>query len=150
MSILNKILGDANERKLKKLEVLVKEINQLEPQFERFSNEQLKERSEELKKRVQNSSEGSKARSLDHDLASQDRNSQYQTLDEILPEAFALVREAAKRTLGQRHFDVQLMGGMVLHQGQIAEMKTGEGKTLAATLAVYLNALTSRSSCYYC
>jgi preprotein translocase subunit SecA len=101
MSILNKILGDANERKLKKLEVLVKEINQLEPQFERFSNEQLKERSEELKKRVQNSSEGSKARSLDHDLASQDRNSQYQTLDEILPEAFALVREAAKRTLGQ-------------------------------------------------
>jgi preprotein translocase subunit SecA len=125
MAFLDKFLGDANERKLKKLEVLVERINQLEPQFESFSDEQFKEKTKEFKKQISKS--GSQ-----------------NTLDEILPEAFALVREAAKRTLNQRHFDVQLIGGLVLHQGQIAEMKTGEGKTLAATLAIYLNALTEQ------
>ena len=126
MSFLDKILGDANERRLKKLQPTVDEINQLEHQFELFSDEQIKEKTEEFKKRIQGQSS---ARAV---------------LDEILPEAFALVREAAKRTLGQRHFDVQMIGGIVLHQGQITEMKTGEGKTLAATLAVYLNALTGK------
>ncbi|MBU1563480.1 preprotein translocase subunit SecA [Patescibacteria group bacterium] len=120
MSILNRFLGDPNERELKKIEPLVDEINKLESKFESFSDEQLKEKSEELKKKV------------------------HKNLDDILPEAFALVREAAKRTLNQRHFDSQLVGGIVLHQGKIAEMKTGEGKTLAATLAVYLNALAGQ------
>lgn len=129
MSVLDKFLGDANERQLKKIKPLVKEINRLEPQFERFSNEQLKKKSGELRNRLKESAS---------------RDSAPKVLDEILPEAFALVREAAKRTLGQRHFDVQLIGGIVLHQGKIAEMKTGEGKTLAATLAIYLNALTGR------
>ncbi|MBU1291894.1 preprotein translocase subunit SecA, partial [Patescibacteria group bacterium] len=120
MSILNRFLGDPNERELKKIEPLVDEINKLESKFESFSDEQLKEKSEELKKKA------------------------HKNLDDILPEAFALVREAAKRTLNQRHFDSQLVGGIVLHQGKIAEMKTGEGKTLAATLAVYLNALAGQ------
>ncbi len=121
MSILEKFLGDANEKKLKNTKSLVEKINELEPQFESFSNEQLKGKTEEFKKKI-NPGE----------------------LDEILPEAFALVREASKRTLGQRHFDSQLIGGIVLHQGQIAEMKTGEGKTLSAVLAVYLNALIGK------
>jgi preprotein translocase subunit SecA len=122
MSILDKFLGDANERQLKKIEPLVEEINRLEPQFERFSNEQLKTKTEEFKKQLEKG----------------------KSLDSLLPEAFAAVRESAKRTLGQRHFDVQLIGGIVLHQGKIAEMKTGEGKTLAATLAIYLNALAGK------
>ncbi|MFH1461261.1 MAG: preprotein translocase subunit SecA [Patescibacteria group bacterium] len=121
MSIWDKILG-GDERRLKKYWDLVQKINQLEPEFEPFSDEQIKEKTSEFKKRL---AEGI-------------------ALDELLPEAFALVREAAKRTLSQRHFDVQLIGGMVLHRGKIAEMKTGEGKTLAATLAIYLNALTGQ------
>jgi len=130
MSFLDRFLGDANERQLKKIQPLVDKINQLEPQFEHFSNEQLKEKTVEFKKKIKDCPSGTVPEG--------------QSLDEILPEAFALVREAAKRTLGQRHFDVQLIGGIVLHQGQIAEMKTGEGKTLAATLAIYLNALTGQ------
>ena len=124
MAFLTKFLGDSNERILKKLHPIVDEINELEPQFEHFSNEELKEKSEELKKEI--------------------RESGNNNFDKILPKGFALVREAAKRTIGQRHFDVQLMGGMVLHQGKIAEMKTGEGKTLAATLPVYLNGLAGK------
>jgi len=137
MAILSKIFGDPNERFLSKLQPVVEKINQLEPKFERFSDEQLKEKTGEFKtiiqERIQGQSPGSRGLSLN-----------LQVLDEILPEAFACVREAAKRTLGQRHFDVQLIGGIVLHQGKIAEMKTGEGKTLAATLAIYLNALTGQ------
>ncbi len=119
MSILNKIFGDANEKYLKSVQPMIGKINSLEPEFEKFSNEKLKEKTIEFKERLQGG----------------------ETLDDILPEAFALVREAAKKTLKQRHFDVQLIGGIVLHQGKIAEMKTGEGKTLAATLSLYLNAL---------
>ena len=119
MSILDRFIGDTNERALKDIQPLVDEINKLESGFKDFSDEQLKEKSEELKKKADN-------------------------LDAILPEAFALVREASKRTLGQRHYDVQLIGGVVLHRGEIAEMKTGEGKTLAATLAIYLNALSGK------
>ena len=122
MSILTKIFGDANEQYLKKIQPLVEKINSLEPEFESFSNEKLKEKTAELKERI----------------------GKAEALSDILPESFALVRETAKRTLGQRHFDVQLIGGVVLHEGKIAEMKTGEGKTLVATLSVYLNALEGK------
>ncbi len=126
MSIFTKIIGDPNEKFLKKLQPIVDEINQLEKKFERFSNEELKKTTEEFKARVNPPAGGG------------------ESLDDILPEAFAVVREAAKRTLNQRHFDVQLLGGIVLHQGKISEMKTGEGKTLVATLPFYLNALTGK------
>jgi len=122
MSVLSKIFGDPNQRFLNKLQPLVEKINQLEKKFESFSDEKLKEKTIEFRERLRKG----------------------ETLDDLLPEAFAVVREAAKRTIGQRHFDVQLIGGIVLHQGKIAEMKTGEGKTLAATLAVYLNALEGK------
>ncbi len=122
MSIITKIFGDANEKYLKKLQPTIEKINSLEKEFESFSNEKLKEKTQEFKEKIKKG----------------------HSLDDILPEAFALVREAAKRTLHQRHFDVQLIGGIVLHQGKIAEMKTGEGKTLAATLPLYLNALEGK------
>ncbi len=122
MAILEKIFGDPNKKYLKKIEPLVKKINSLEKKFENFSDEKLKEKTFEFKERLKKG----------------------EALDDLLPEAFAVVREAAKRTLGQRHYDVQLMGGIVLHQGKIAEMKTGEGKTLTATLALYLNALEGK------
>ena len=122
MSLLSKILGDSNEREVKKIQPLVDKINSLEPEFEKLKDEELKSKTEELKKSL----------------------IQGKNKDDILPHAFALVREAAKRTLNQRHFDVQLIGGIVLHKGKIAEMKTGEGKTLAATCPVYLNALDKK------
>ncbi len=122
MNLVTKILGDANASFVKKLQPIVNKINQLERDVERFSDQELGEKTNELKDRVERGA----------------------SLDDILPEAFALVREAAKRTLKQRHFDVQLVGGIVLHQGRIAEMKTGEGKTLVATLSAYLNALTGK------
>ncbi len=118
-TIAQRFFGSANERKLRGAWATVAEINALEDQFKAKSDEQLKAMTPAFKKRL---AEG-------------------KTLEDILPEAFATVREAAKRTLGQRHFDVQLVGGIVLHEGKIAEMKTGEGKTLVATLPVYLNAL---------
>ncbi|MFH1820302.1 MAG: preprotein translocase subunit SecA [Candidatus Nealsonbacteria bacterium] len=119
MAILTKLFGDANEKYLKKLKPVVVKINGLEKEFEGFSDEKLKDKTKELKEKV-----------------SQD--------SDVLEEAFALVREGAKRALHQRHFDVQLIGGLVLHQGKIAEMRTGEGKTLAATLPIYLNALSGK------
>ncbi|MCD6471227.1 preprotein translocase subunit SecA [bacterium] len=122
MSFLTKLFGDPNLRFLKKIQPIVDRINNLEKDFEKIPTENLVKKTEEFKKRIKNDG----------------------ALDQILPEAFALVREAAKRALKQRHFDVQLIGGIVLHQGKIAEMKTGEGKTLAATLPVYLNALTGK------
>ena len=117
-----------NARKLKRYQPIVSDINLLEDEIA-LSDEDLRRRTESFQDRLAN------AGSLVH---------QRPILDEILPEAFAVVREAAKRVLGMRHFDVQLIGGMVLHEGQIAEMKTGEGKTLVATLPSYLNALTGR------
>jgi len=122
--ILTKLFGNPNERFLRKLQPIVEKINQLESKFEHFSNEELRAKTNEFKKQIQDG----------------------KTLDDILPEAFAMVREAAKRTLNQRHYDVQLIGGIVLHQGKIAEMKTGEGKTLAATLPLYLNALSGKGA----
>ena len=113
-------LVDSNEKELKRLQPIVNQINELEAEFERLSDAELRAKTDEFKARLKDGS----------------------SLDELLPEAFAAVREAAKRTIGQRHFDVQLMGGISLHQGKIAEMKTGEGKTLVATLPLYLNSLT--------
>jgi preprotein translocase subunit SecA len=115
---------DSNEREIKRLQPLVDRVNALEPDFERLSDAELRDKTDQFKARHQ------------------ERNK----LDELLPEAFAAVREAARRSIGLRHFDVQLIGGIVLHQGKIAEMKTGEGKTLVATLPLYLNALTGQGS----
>lgn len=124
--MLNKIartlFGSANDRFVKKQFKIVEKINALEPEFVALSDEQLRAKTDEFRQRIKDG----------------------ETLDEILPEAFATVREAAKRTLGQRHYDVQLVGGIVLHKGMIAEMKTGEGKTLVATLAAYLNAIEGK------
>ena len=111
-----------SEREVKRTKPLVEKINSLEPEMENLSDKQLTEKTAEFKQRLSNG----------------------ETLDNLLPEAFAVVREASKRVLGMRHFDVQLIGGIILHQGRIAEMKTGEGKTLVATLPVYLNALTGK------
>ena len=122
MAILDKILGNANEKYLKKIQPLVEKINGFEKKFEDLNSEALKEKTEEFKQRLEKG----------------------ETLDGLLSEAFALVRESSKRTLKQRHFDCQLVGGIILHQGKIAEMKTGEGKTLAATLSLYLNALAGK------
>ena len=115
-------LFDSNEKELKRFQPLVSRINSLEPDFEKFSDAELRAKTDEFKARLNKG----------------------ESLDELLPEAYAAVREAAKRTIKQRHFDVQLMGGIVLHQGKIGEMKTGEGKTLVATLPLYLNALTGQ------
>src|SRR5579884_2884502 len=119
---LGKVIGTKNERELKRLRARVEEINALEPEMQKLADADFPRRTEEFKKRL---AEG-------------------ETLDDLLPEAFALCREAARRTLNMRHFDVQLVGGIVLHEGKIAEMKTGEGKTLVATLPVYLNALEGK------
>src|SRR3989344_1725387 len=127
MSIFGKIFGGSNEHVINELRPVVEEINNLEKDFEKLSDEELKNKTGEFKKKL-----GVRG-VMDNDSR--------ESLDGILPEAFAAAREAAKRTLGQRHFDVQLLGGIVLHKGGIAEMKTGEGKTLVATLPAYLNAL---------
>ncbi len=118
------LLGDSNERELKKFQPLVEEINALEPEIQSLSDDGLREKSEEFRRRLD---EG-------------------ETLDDILPEAFAVAREAIRRAVGERAFDVQLLGGIVLHQGKIAEMKTGEGKTLVATLPLYLNGLAGQGA----
>ena len=120
--LLAKVIGTQNEREIKRLRPTVATINALEPQIQALSDEQLRDKTVEFRRRV---AEG-------------------EALDDLLPEAFAVVREAGKRVLNMRHFDVQLIGGMVLHSGKIAEMKTGEGKTLVATLPTYLNALEGK------
>ena len=132
--ILNKIYGTANERLIKKLTPIVITISAMEPEIKKLSDEELKAKTAEFKARIAAKLEGIK----DADAIKQ---AEKDALDEILPEAFAVVREAGWRAVQMRHFDVQLIGGMVLHQGKISEMKTGEGKTLVATLACYLNAL---------
>ena len=122
VTVLQKLLGDPNDKVLKRLNPLKDRVNSLEPDFRQLSDGQLREKTAEFRARLDGR----------------------ETLDDLLPEAFAAVREAARRDLGQRHYDVQIIGGTVLHQGKIAEMKTGEGKTLVATLAVYANAITGR------
>src|SRR3989337_2619776 len=139
-SLLKKIVGSRNERELKRLQAYVDRINQLEPSVQKLSNDELKAKTGEFKERLNNS-----LSNLNPDLSLSDRRQAVENaLNELLPEAFAVVREAAKRTLNMRHFDAQLIGGIVLHEGKISEMKTGEGKTLVATLPVYLNSLTGR------
>ena len=119
---LKKLLGTSHERQVKKLQPLVVEINKLEPSIAKLSDAELKAKTAEFKQKLENGA----------------------TLDDILVEAFATCREAGKRALRMRHYDVQMIGGMVLHKGMIAEMRTGEGKTLVATLACYLNALEGK------
>ena len=114
-----KLFKSYSDKEVKRLQPIVKKINSYEDEYKELSDDELKAKTQEFK----------------------DRLNDGETLDDILPEAFAVVREASKRVLGMRHFDVQLIGGIILHQGRIAEMKTGEGKTLVATLPAYLNAL---------
>jgi preprotein translocase subunit SecA len=121
-TLLAKVIGTANDRELKRMRPLVEEINSKEPDVQRLTDEQLRDKTDEFRQRVADG----------------------ETLDDLLPEAFAVVREAGRRALNMRHFDVQLIGGIVLHRGRIAEMKTGEGKTLVATLPAYLNALAGK------
>lgn len=118
---LKKLLGDPQAKTLRRLKKRVRAINELEDKYKNMSDTRLQDQTKTLKKRLKKES-----------------------LDAILPDAFAVVREAASRALGMRHFDVQLVGGMVLHEGNVSEMKTGEGKTLVATAPVYLNALTGK------
>ncbi len=122
LNIVRKIFGSSNERVVRRMLPRVEQINALESEYESLSDEAIRNKTKEFRERFEKG----------------------ETLDQLLPEAFAAVREAAKRTLGQRHYDVQLMGGIVLHEGNIAEMRTGEGKTLVATLAVYLNAIPGK------
>src|SRR5690606_11914773 len=121
-NLFEKILRAGEKTALRRLETIARQVNALEEDFEGLSDTELREETEKFKKRLADG----------------------QTLDQLLPEAFAAVREASKRTIGKRHFDVQIMGGAALHQGNVAEMKTGEGKTLVATLPSYLNALTGK------
>ena len=122
LKLAQKIFGSSNDRELKRLGAMIAPINDLEDEFEKLSDAQLQAKTTEYRIRLQND----------------------ETLDDITAEAFSTVREAAKRVLGQRHYDVQLIGGLCLHNGKIAEMKTGEGKTLVSTLAAYLNAIEGK------
>src|SRR5665647_1690016 len=122
VNIIKKLLGDNNEREIKRLLKTVELIESLEPSLKALSDNQLRAKTQEFKTRYASG----------------------ESLDDLLPEAFAVVREASVRVLGMRHFNVQIIGGIVIHQGRIAEMKTGEGKTLVATLPAYLNALTGK------
>ena len=121
--LIKKLIGTRNDREIKRIQSYVVAVDALEDEIKALSDDQLIAKTPELKGKLANGS----------------------TLDEILPEAFAVVREASMRVLGMRHFDVQIIGGVVLHEGKIAEMKTGEGKTLMATLPVYLNALSGKA-----
>ena len=122
MNMFSKVFGSRSQREVKRIMPLVDKIESLRPEMQKLSDEELKGKTREFKKRLE---EG-------------------ETLDDLLPEAFAVVREAGKRVLGMEHFRVQLIGGIILHQGRIAEMRTGEGKTLVATLPSYLNALEGK------
>ena len=124
MGLMEKIFGTYSDRELKKIEPLVNKVMSLEGEMEKLSDNELKNKTEEFKNRIKNG----------------------ETTDDLLPEAFAVVREAAWRVLGMKHFRVQVIGGIVLHQGRIAEMRTGEGKTLVATLPAYLNALEGKGT----
>ena len=127
--MFKRLLGDPNARKLKRYAPIVSDINILEEDYASLSDDELRTQVTEFRSKIEKASESS---------------SEFSLMDELLPDVFAVVREASKRVLGMRHFDVQLMGGMVLHEGQIAEMKTGEGKTLVSTLPSFLNALAGK------
>jgi len=140
-SVLAKVFGTSNERAVKRLLPAVAQINALEPSIQALSDEQLRAKTGEFRQRILDSVAALKIDPAEQGAADATRAAELQALDEVLPEAFAVVREAGVRAVGMRHFDVQLIGGMVLHSGKISEMKTGEGKTLVATLPCYLNAL---------
>src|SRR3954468_9203754 len=137
MSIISKILHAGEGRRFKAVQAIVPEINALEPEVERLSDDGLRARTDQFREQVDQARAAGKDAEHGEELV-------VDLLHDLLPEAFATVREAGKRTLGQRHFDVQLMGGAALHLGWVAEMKTGEGKTLVATLPSYLNGLAGR------
>ena len=122
MGLIDKVIGTHSEREVKRVISIVDKIEAMEPEMEKLSDEELKDKTPQFKKRLMDG----------------------ETLDDILPEAYAVVREASKRTVGMRHFRVQLIGGVILHQGRITEMRTGEGKTLVSTLPAYLNALEGK------
>ena len=165
-NLYTKITGDPNEKEIKRLTPQVEEINSLEPEMHKLSDAQLRAKTDEFKAHVKQAtletrqraddlrdeyanSDTDTRRSLEQELKQAEKemvDAERAALDEILPEAFAVVREASVRTIGLRHFDVQMIGGMVLHEGKVAEMKTGEGKTLVATLPLYLNALTEHGA----
>jgi preprotein translocase SecA subunit len=164
LNLIKKIVGTKNDREIKRIRPYVDEINELEAEFEQLTDAELKGRTEQfkhrlseataaLKKELEEAQSESAAADAEHreevkarcdELDKSLREKEAEILEELLPQAFAAVREASRRTIGLRHFDVQLIGGVVLHEGKISEMKTGEGKTLVATLALYLNALTGR------
>src|SRR6202051_191326 len=157
---ISKVLGDPVKREIKRYQGVVDLINELEAEMSALTDTELRDKTREFRGRLgvegvdmthgqsfaaglgEETEEMAMERAEEHEREAGRR----QALDDLLPEAFAVVREASKRTLGMRHFDVQLIGGIVLHQGRIAEMKTGEGKTLVATLALYLNALEGRGT----
>ncbi|HEY0566044.1 MAG TPA: preprotein translocase subunit SecA, partial [Terriglobales bacterium] len=147
-TVFSKVFGTKNEREVKRMLPVVESINALEPEIQKLSDAELRAKTDEFRARIREKlssrddvdallSSGTK-------LKDDQKSALQEALDDIMPEAFAVVREAGKRVLNMRHFDVQLIGGMVLHSGRIAEMKTGEGKTLVATLPCYLNALAGR------
>jgi preprotein translocase SecA subunit len=166
MNWIKKIIGSKNDREIKRIRPYVEEVNKRERDYQRFTDVELKARTDQfkarlseatasLKKELQEAQAEAANAELDRrdelktrveEIDKQLREKEGEVLEELLPEAFAAVREASRRTIGLRHFDVQLIGGVVLHEGKIAEMKTGEGKTLVATLALYLNALTGRGA----
>ncbi len=164
LELIKKIIGTKNEREIRRIQPLVEQFNVLEPQYEKLTNAELRAKTDEFKKRIQEATATLRAtleekqaqaaavtgeereglKSEAEELEKELRQAGAKVLDSLLPEAFAAVREASRRTIGLRHFDVQLIGGVVLHEGKIAEMKTGEGKTLVATLPFYLNALEGK------
>src|SRR5688500_8036682 len=164
LNLIKKIVGTKNDREVKRLRPYVEKINTFEAQFQRLRDDDLLAKTEDFKKRIglataqlraaleeartqtlnADSEQREELKSRVEELDKELREAEAAVLEEILPEAFAAVREASRRTIGLRHFDVQLIGGTVLHEGKIAEMRTGEGKTLVATLPLYLNALTGR------
>ncbi|MGE5220595.1 MAG: preprotein translocase subunit SecA, partial [Chloroflexota bacterium] len=164
MDWIKKLVGTKNDREIKRIRPYVAKINSLEGDFQRLSDAELRAKTDRFKQQIAEATAGLKkdleealgelteadAEERDErkgrtdELDKEIRQKESEVLESLLPEAFAAVREASRRTIGLRHFDVQLIGGVVLHEGKIAEMKTGEGKTLVATLALYLNALTGR------
>ena len=166
LALIKKIVGTKNDREVKRIRPYVEEINSLEANFQKLSDEELRAKTQEFKQRIGDATDqlrqafdGLQAEAVAADSERREelksqieeadkelRAAETEVLEAVLPEAFAAVREASRRTIGLRHFDVQLIGGVVLHEGKIAEMKTGEGKTLVATLPLYLNALTGRGA----
>jgi len=164
LDLIKKIVGTKNEREIKRIRPYVDVINTLEPDYERLTDAELKSKTDQFRERIAEATAGLKKeleegrteaataepeqreelKSSLEELDKELRQKESEILEELLPNAFAAVREASRRSIGLRHFDVQLIGGAVLHEGKISEMKTGEGKTLVATLPLYLNALTGR------